>query len=478
VVNSSAELSGPGATGVLAAFAVGSVKASRSHADEVSHALVDTVGVAVGAASQPGDRILRAWSAAEGASGQATIWTSGETSSASMAALVNGAAAHLLDYDDISPSMPMHPSAVLFPALLAVAEPRGISGERLVSAYDVGAATFRALADLLPQHVHYARGWHTTSTVGRLAAVAALARLVGAREDVTRNALGVASSLAAGSRPNFGSMTKPFHAGAAARDAVMAVELAEAGFTANINELEAPAGFLERYGDPELAPLGDAGETLGERLEYWLESWPGDWGLKRYPACYGTHRGIDAVLGLREEVAGRTVQAIRATLHPRGTRPLVAYPPKDATAAKFSLEYALATALVRGEVRFSDFTEEAFAEDAVRSVMARVTIGESAIPPVGEAGFTSGYAVVDVALEDGETLRRRIDVTKGDARNRLSDEEVRNKFLDCADFGGLSKDAAVELYTALMALTGGGELASVSAALSRQTRKAQEEATA
>ncbi|MFY9634163.1 MAG: MmgE/PrpD family protein [Cellulosimicrobium cellulans] len=477
-MNSSAELSGPGATGVLAAFAAGSVKASRSHADEVSHALVDTVGVAVGAAKQPGDQILRAWSAAEGASGQATIWTSGETTSASMAALVNGAAAHLLDYDDISPSMPMHPSAVLFPALLAVAEPRRISGERLVSAYDVGAATFRALADLLPQHVHYARGWHTTSTVGRLAAVAALARLVGAGEDVTRNALGMASSLAAGSRPNFGSMTKPFHAGAAARDAVMALELAEAGFTANINELEAPAGFLERYGDPELAPLGDAGETLGERLEYWLESWPGDWGLKRYPACYGTHRGIDAVLGLRAEVAGRTAQAIRATVHPRGTRPLVAYPPKDATAAKFSLEYALATALVRGEVRFSDFTEDAFADGAVRAVMARVTVAESAIPPLGEAGFTSGYAVVDVELEDGETLSRRIDITRGDARNRLSGVEVRSKFLDCADFGGLSKDAAVELYKALSALTGGGELASFSAALSRHARTAHKEAVA
>ena len=97
---------------------------------------------------------------------------------------------------------------------------------------------------------------------------------------------------------------------------------------------------------------------------------------------------------------------------------------------------------------------------------------------MGEAGFTSGYAVVDVALEDGETLSRRIDITRGDARNRLSDEEVRNKFLDCAAFGGLSNDAAVELYTALMALTDGGELASVSAALSRQARTAHKEAIA
>ena len=91
-------------------------------------------------------------------------------------------------------------------------------------------------------------------------------------------------------------MTKPFHAGTAARDAVMALELAEAGFTANPDELEAPNGFLDRYGDPELAPVGSVAETLEERLEYWADAWVENWGLKRYPACYGTHRGIDAVL--------------------------------------------------------------------------------------------------------------------------------------------------------------------------------------
>ena len=213
----------------------------------------------------------------------------------------------------------MHPSAVLMPALVTVAEDRGLDGRRVVEAYDVGAATFRAVAELLPQHVHYARGWHTTATVGRLAAVAAVVRLVGASTGTAQHALGIVSSQAAGSRPNFGSMTKPLHAGCAARDAVMAVELAEAGFTANPDELEARDGFFDRYGDPDLAPVGDPGETLAERLEHWADAWPEDWGLKRYPACYGTHRGIDAALALRSRVDPAAVETIRVTVHPRGT---------------------------------------------------------------------------------------------------------------------------------------------------------------
>ena len=454
-----------GATAVLAAFAAGTGTAATSHADEVSRALADTVAVAVAAATSEGDAILRSWAGRENAHGQATAWTSGETTSASMAALLNGTAGHLLDYDDISPSMPMHPSTVLFPALLAVAEQRGIDGGRLVQAYDVGAATFRALADLLPQHVHYARGWHTTSTVGRLATVAALVRLCGTPAATAEHALGLVSSLVAGSRPNFGSMTKPLHAGVAARDAVMALELAEAGFTANTAELEAPGGFLERFGDPELAPIGDAAETLAERLEYWQDAWVRDWGLKRYPACYGTHRGIDAVLELRAQVGDRPIRSITATLHPNGTRPLGAYPPRNATQAKFSLEYALAAAIIRGNVLLSDFTEEAFADERVRSLMERVSVGESAEPPLGDPGYGAGFTVVEIAFEDGGMLARRVDITRGDALNPLDDDQLHTKFTDCCAIGGLTPEATGELYSVLRALPHGGRVSAAGAAL-------------
>lgn len=457
-----------GLTAVLADFAAGPSRGVEDHAAAVERALVDTVGVALASASEPAERILQAWAAREAGTGRATVWTTGGTVGVSMAALLNGAAAHQLDYDDISPSMPLHPSAVLVPALLAVSQDRGVDGRRIVAAYDVGAAAFRAVAELLPQHVHYARGWHTTATVGRLAATAALVHLVGASTSTAQHALGIVSSLVSGSRLNFGSMTKPLHAGFAARDAVMALELAEAGLTANPEELEAPDGFFDRYGDPDLSPIGDPDETLAERLEYWVDAWPRDWGIKRYPACYGTHRAIDAVLALRPRLSPdevRTLRSVHVTVHPRGTRPLVAFPPASAAAAKFSLEYTVASALLRGPARLADFTDVAFDEAGVRELMARVGVAECAEPPCGPGTFSGGYAVVEVVTEEGRRLTERVDVTRGDARDPLSEAELAEKLLDCSRTAGLSDAAADALRGALRSLVSGGSSDAVAAVL-------------
>lgn len=438
-----------GTTEVLAEFAATGTPAAADHSAEVSRALVDTVAVTLGGTGAPGERILRGWSRAESPSGPATLWTSGEPTSASTAALVNGTVAHLLDFDDISPSMPLHPSAVLMPALVAVGEARGTDPSAFTESYDVGAAAFRALADILPQHVHYARGWHSTSTIGRLAAVAALVRLVGLDAGRARNALGIASSLAAGSRPNFGSMTKPLHAGAAARDAVMAVELSEAGFTANPAELEAPNGFLERYGDPAEAPVGLPAQTLEERLEYWTDAWVQDWGIKQYASCYGTHRGIDAMLAIRREHAEAGRQdcpiEVRATLHRRGTRPLRSTPPTTGTEAKFSLEYTLAVACLRGRVTLADFTEEAFADERVHALMRAVTVAENCVPPVGPADYTTGFTVVEAMYADGSTRAARVEVTHGQSADPLTDAELRAKAVDCVLAGGYDSAVADQI---------------------------------
>ncbi len=441
-----------GATEVLASYAVAGPGAVADHRAEVARALIDTVSVALGSAGSAGETILRDWSRTQSPSGPATVWTSGEPTSASNAALVNGTAAHLLDFDDISPSMPLHPSAVLMPALVAAAEAEGgqaAAPENFTAAYDVGAAAFRALADLLPQHVHYARGWHSTSTVGRLAAVAALARLGGLDVETTRHALGLVSSLAAGSRPNFGSMTKPLHAGAAARDAVMAVELARAGFTANPEELEAPNGFLERYGDPQLAPVGSAAQTLDERLEYWTDAWVQDWGLKRYASCYGTHRGIDATLELRRQHPGDLPVSVKATLHRRGTRPLRRTAPTSGTEAKFSLEYVLAVAYLRGRVTLEDFTEQAFADKQVRDLMGRVQVGESDQPPVGPAEYSTGFTVVEASFADGSTRAARVDITHGQYADPLTDAELREKSGECVRAGGYPAELADQIIEAV-----------------------------
>ena len=448
-----------GSTEVLAAFAAAGTKAAPRHLAEVARALIDTVAVTLGGAGAPGEEILRSWSRTESPDGPSTLWTSGEKTSASTAALVNGTVAHLLDFDDISPSMPLHPSAVLFPALVAAAESWGgnaAKSERFASAYIVGAAAFRALADVLPQHVHYARGWHSTSTIGRLACVASLATLGGFDVATTRHALGLVASLTAGSRPNFGTMTKPLHAGAAARDAVMAVELARAGFTANPSELEEPGGFLERYGDPSLAPAGSAAQVLEERLDYWSESWVSDWGLKRYASCYGTHRGIDAMLRIREQRPNDTPVKIVATLHTRGTRPLRKARPTTGTEAKFSLEYTLAVAYLRGRVLLDDFTAEAFADQHVHELMPKISVGESDVPPIGPEEFSTGFTVVEATFADGTVLAERVEITHGQYADPLTRAELREKVADCVTAGGYQEQLADQIIQAVTGAPGPG----------------------
>lgn len=431
-------------TAAIAAFACAVHEPPERHAEHVARALVDTVACGLAATGTRAETLVRDWASREHAPGAATVWTTGEPLAPAGAALINGTAAHVLDWDDVSPACVLHPSAVLLPALLADAETRGADGPRLVAAYDTGAAVFRALASALPGAEHYRRGWHTTSTVGRLAAVAALASLRRLGGDATRHALGVAASQAAGSRANFGSDTKPLHAGLAARDALLAVELAAAGFTANPDELDASAGFLARYGEP--AAGGAA--SLAAELERLRADWPRDWALKRYPSCYATHRAIDAALALRERAGGAVSGPVDVAVEPGGLRPLLERDPSTGAEARFSMAYTVATALVHGDVGLARFDDEAIVDPAVRALMASVTAHESETPPTGDASYDDGYAVV--ALGSGE--RCRVERTRGDASLPLADDELDRKLGESCAAAGLPAAAAGRLADGLRAL--------------------------
>jgi 2-methylcitrate dehydratase PrpD len=435
-----------GATAELAAFACSSAPAEQRHPD-LARVLLDTVGCAVAGKGSPPEALLRRWCMRERTTGRSTVWTTGEQVSASQAALLNGTAGHALDWDDVSPGSVLHPSTVLLPALVAQAEELGEGGPALAEAYDVGAAVFRAVTQALPRLEHYRRGWHTTSTVGRLAAVAALANLRGLDEGSTRNALGLAGSLAAGSLANFGTMTKPLHAGVAARDAVMAVGLAADGFTANSGQLEAAGGFFALYG----APTTDTLSRLAADLRHWRTEWPADLALKRYPACYATHRAVDAALSLRAALAGRTPERIEVVVEPGGLRPLLARHPATATEAKFSMAYAVSVALVHGEFRLKHFDAAALDDERVRSSMAKVTARESEIPPLGDPAYGDGYAVLTLALP-GSDVSDRVDHTYGDSCNPLSDADLDAKFADCCEAAGLHPAATRRLARTLRSL--------------------------
>jgi len=217
-------------------------------------AMLDTYAVAVAASGEP--VVEKLGRVLGGTAATAAIWAApGAGSRADDVALVNGTAAHALDFDDVSPAVRGHPSVVLLPAILAAASPESTMRE-VNEAYAVGFEAGALLSQALPGTEHYARGWHATATLGTVMAAAAVARLRGFEPDRVAAALGVAASMAAGSRQNFGTMTKPLHAGLAARNGVLAADLAGEGCTADAAAVEGPFGFLALFkGAPAPVPV-------------------------------------------------------------------------------------------------------------------------------------------------------------------------------------------------------------------------------
>lgn len=420
-----------GATQQIADFVVRRRSEASPTADAVGTALLDTTAVAVAGMTEESSRILLDWVASEPAAGKARIWGTDLLAGPSQAALVNGMASHALDWDDAVPTIPMHPAAVLIPALLAGLSATAASGADLVHAYDVGSAVGRAVSEALPIDVHYGRGWHNTSTTGRLAATAGLAHLHRLDETQTRHALGIASSSVAGSLANFGTMTKPLHAGQAARDAVVAVELARRGFTAHPHQLEAPRGFFALYGSHSDLSL------LPQRLEHWEHAWVTDWMVKRHPSCFATHRAIDAAL--RHDLDPTAVAAVRVSAPGGWDSPLLKHPPRTGLEGKFSLEYTVARALCTGAPTPADFTDDAVHDPGVRSIMDVLSVRWRESPDQGT------HATVEITLVDGSTHSETAHVPYGDAGNPLTEADVEAKFTAALTFAGWPTDRASAL---------------------------------
>lgn len=431
-------------TSAIATFATRPRRESESsrHADAVAIAIVDTVGVAIAGGRSDAVRILTDWVTTLPSVGDAPLWGSGVRVSAPDAALVNGTAAHALDWDDASPSMPIHPSAVLVPALLSQTSERDVSGSALVRAYNVGAAVFRAVSEALPVDTSVDLGWHNTATSGRIAAVAALANLTSADPATTAHALGSVASMASGSVGNFGTMTKPLHAGLAARDALTALSLAGRGFTANVTQLEHPHGFFAMYGRSDVTRL----EQIPARLEYWQDNWTGDWSIKRYPCCYGTHHAVDAVLDIRHAFRPEDVERIDVSIYGPDLTILAKRKPATGLEAKFSLEYVVAVALLRGAVTAADFEDDAVLDPSVSTLMNRIRL-------VGDPAATARFADLTVTLRDGRAIDIRTEITRGDARNPMTGNEIREKFDGACRSAGLQDRAAHRVADALFSVT-------------------------
>jgi 2-methylcitrate dehydratase PrpD len=387
--------------------------------------VIDTLGVALGgttmALAQPLAHVIP-----RGAAGECFLWDGSGSSNAADAALVNGTLAHTLDFDDGGVALtPMHPSSPVLPTVWALCESTNRSGRDALIAYILGVEVECKIASAISL-AHYDHGWHSTAVLGAFGAVAAASRLLDLSLNEIRTATGIAASMTGGLRANFGTMTKPLHAGLAARNGIMAARLAQAGWSAHQNILETQKGFFDVFG------CGQIGEmNLGRPFHF--ES-PGA-SLKRFPSCSATHHCIEALLALKQDhglVADRIESidcGVNVVSHEALRKEPRASTPEE---ARFSLHFTLSMALLEGSVELKHFDSASLGRDDVRACMQKIRV---AVHPELQAleAKKRDFGEVIVTLKDGRKLSQRANRVRGRAPHFLDDAEVDAKFMGCAE---------------------------------------------
>jgi 2-methylcitrate dehydratase PrpD len=371
------------------------------------------------------------------------------------AVLVNGVAAHVLDYDDVS--LDGHPSAVLVPAILAQGEASGSSGAEMLTAYIAGFEVWAELLEREPTPLHR-KGWHPTAVLGPIAAAAACAKLRGLDGTGISTAMAIAASMSSGLVANFGTMTKSFQVGRAAQSGVIAARLAQAGLTASLDALEHPAGLLAALsveGKAELDRPFNAAQKQWHIVGHGLS-------IKRYPICYATHRSIDAALELveRHNLSPGQVQRIHVSTGKTQMLMLRNGRPQTGLEAKFSMQFAMASALVARKVGLAEVTDGFVRRPDVQAIFPRVSLEGTTATKEG-SNFAPADAV-EITTVNGETLKSGpVEYAKGSHQRPLSRDELWDKFADClgAEFPDAKKSRAFENLMMLDRLNGAGDLA-------------------
>ena len=399
---------------------------------EVQHlgkrAILDTIGVSLAGARDEAVAIVSETLAGRGGNPTATVIGRDQRADALSAAQINGVMAHALDYDDVNDSCMGHPSAPLVPAVLALGEELGASGAQVLEAFLIGFELECKLG-LAIGNAHYAKGWHATATTGTMGAAAACAKLLGLDPDRIGMALGVAASSSAGMRINFGTMTKPFHVGQAARAGLMSALLASNGFTATADILDHPIDYARVFADKDEA---DSSRIVGTLGNPWDIVSPG-LVVKKFPCCNSTHRTIDATLDLTHEYSPSPASIDNVVISmPRGEDiPLIYSRATTGLEGKFCMQYCVASAILDGKVTLDTFQQDHVDRPEVQRIsgLVKLEVDESQAPVVINAG---GYIDVTVNMKDGNAFTRRIDKARGTPEYPLTEEELTDKFTSCA----------------------------------------------
>ncbi|GGC69957.1 MmgE/PrpD family protein [Chelatococcus reniformis] len=391
--------------------------------------LLDWIGVSIAAADEPAVRILVEQAREEGALPRASLAGHNGKVSTRQAALINGAASHALDFDDVNVTMVGHPTVAVMPSVLALAEARGATGADVVAGFVAGYEAACRVGHMVSPG-HYARGFHVTATVGSLGSAAGCSNLLRLSSQQTAQALGIAATQAAGLKSMFGTMCKPFHAGKANENGLLAAQLAARGFESRADVIECEQGFAATqssdFAPDRIWPPGAFHIT--ENL------------FKYHASCYQTHAAIEALRAIKDahglqpaDVAGIVL------MHDAGADTVCnIHEPRSGLEAKFSLRILAAFALAGIDTaRAENFSEENVTAPELVALRERV-----------EVRFTPDWPITRseaaVLLKDGRTLTAAHDSGIPDADLARQEARLSAKFMSLVE-PRLGRDRAARL---------------------------------
>jgi 2-methylcitrate dehydratase PrpD len=421
-----------GATEELVKFAV-ELEFEQIPAEAViwaKDAILDYIGVALAGTQEDAGKIITNYVKEGAGRPEAGVLAAGFKTTAGNAALANGTMAHALDFDDwILPNWMGHPTAPLLPGILALGQRQEISGKDVLLAYVIGFEVGGKIGAGVGRGHYEDCSWHPTCTLGTMGAAAACCNILKLDLGKALMALGIASSEASGVRQNFGTMTKPLHAGLASRNGVMAALLAQQGFTGDRDGIAGPLGFSSAFTKGDGVDLNKMTEGLGESFII-VENGVG---IKPYPCCGDGHRCLDAIFYLIKEhkIKADEVASVECRTSDMVPQIMMRHRPKTGSEAKFSMEFGMAIALVDGKAGLEQYRTDRVLDPKVQELIKRVNFVN---PPEasGYLGMETYPEQVTVRLQDGSAYSHEVLESKGRPGNRMSQEELVAKYSECA----------------------------------------------
>jgi len=408
----------PGITELLAQFVVNHPSRGWSDAvdNEAHRTFANWVGCAIGPATH--ETINAAMAAVNmlAPAPQASILGRSEKVDIANAALLNGISSHTFDFDDTHLKTIIHPAGPVAAAVLALGQHLGSSGREIIDALVIGIEVFCRVGNAIYPD-HYDRGWHITGSTGMLGSAAACARLLNLNVEQTRMALGVAASQPTGVREQFGTMTKPFHPGAAAKAGLMSALLAKHGFTASNRALEAPRGLLQVFSDK--TDWSEITVGLGETWEIALNTY------KPFACGIVIHPSIDGCVQLRNDhsLTAADIRNVTIRVHSLVLELTGKKTPETGLASKFSVYHSCAVGLLYGQAGEHEYTDETVNRPEVLALRAK-------IEAIVDDSIDEAAADITIQTTDGRTLHVLIEHAIGSVERPMSEAQLKAKFID------------------------------------------------